>query len=248
MLARKYLAKRKRGALQFKARKKAKIPKRLRGFVRTGGFYGAGSQELKFLDVTTIDAVVAVDSWIVQNAGSVLNIPQGTTQSQRDGRKCVIKSLGWHFDISQDAIAAGTATPPGPTKVRVIMYLDKQCNGATATNTDLVVDGGSVNCALTFNNLSNSGRFRTLMDRTYILQPTAGGGPSAANCEWAGAGVSDSFYKKCNIPMEFSDTAGAISEIRSNNICWMLCTNMIGQVGGATPVRFDGTLRIRWVG
>lgn len=248
MLAAQYRAKRKRSALQFKSRKKRKvaIPKRLRGFVRTGGFYGAGSQELKFLDIATNDAVVVDDSWIIQNAGSVVNIVQGTTQSNRDGRKCVIKSLGWHFDIFTEAVAGGTTDPPDPVKVRVILYLDKQCNGATAANTDLIIANTDTK---TFNNLANSGRFRTLMDRTYVLKSTAGGGLSTSNADFTGDAISDSFYKKCNVPLEFSGTTGAITEIRSNNIGWMICQNLSATGGGSRPaVRFAGVMRIRWVG
>lgn len=225
--------------------KRKKIPSHLKGFVRTSGFYGGGSDELKFLDVATSDAVVAKDSFIVQNAGSIVNIPQGTSQSERDGRKCVVKSIGWHFTIDYEAnISSGLAAGPSPATIRVMMYLDKQCNGATATNTDLVVDATSL---LTFNNLSNSGRFRTLMDRTYTLTPPGGGGPIAANNDWAGASVTDSFYKKCSIPLEFNSTTGAITEIRSNNIGWM-CILQFDGVGAEPAVEFKGICRIRFMG
>ena len=91
--------------------------------------------------------------------------------------------------------------------------MDKQANGATAGVTDIL----ETDQFLSFNNLANKSRFRTLMDRTYSMNSTAGGGDGTTE-DYTEFQLNDSFYKKVNIPIEFSGTAGTIGEIRSNNI------------------------------
>ncbi len=189
-----------------------------RGFQRTSGFYGrfAGrprqhDAELKFHDVDVNDAVM-IAGGTIQNGGTVNIIPQGVTESQRVGRKCTIKQINWRFNIIlPEKTAAGTPGPPDI--VRLIMYLDKQCNGATATITDIL----EANDFQSFNNLANSSRFKTLMDRRYELNYSGCGGVTGT-VEQSAVTVSDAFYMKCDIPIEFSSTTGALGEIRSNNI------------------------------
>ncbi len=148
--------------------------------------------------------------------GSLVTIAQGVTESTRVGRKCTIKRILFRYECGLIAVNQGTGIPD---VIRVILYIDKQANGLTITNTDLVESDDYQS----FNNLANSGRFRVLMDRTHSLQMTAGG--------WDGTGVdfpatvaSFSFYKKCAIPLEFSGTTGALTELRSNNINLMVCS------------------------
>lgn len=138
------------------------------GFTRTGGFFGRFGQggELKFHDVDLDDAVVAAGAVVTP---SVCLIAQGVTESTRVGRKCTLKSINWRFSIT---LAPSTASANTSDTIRVIMYVDKQANGATAANTD-VLESASF---LSFNNLSNKGRFRTLMDRIYDIKSSAGGG------------------------------------------------------------------------
>ena len=204
-----------------------------RGYMRTAGFYGrfAGpSAELKFHDLAVDDAVVAVNGTIIDN--SVNNIPQGTTEITRIGRKCTIRSINWRFSM-QLLTEANTATP-GVDTVRVIMYLDKQCNGAAATVTDILESDNYHS----FNNLANKSRFRTLMDRTYTFShPCASGADATA--EWGPEKQDDTFFKNVNIPIEFDGTAGALTEIRSNNIGVML----LSQAG---LCNFTSEIRLRF--
>ncbi len=97
--------------------------------------------------------------------------------------------------------------------VRIILYLDKQANGATATTAQILESDDYQS----FNNLANKSRFRTLMDRTYAMEATAGAGDGTTN-DLTGNIIQDSFFKKINVPIEFDSTTGAITEIKSNNI------------------------------
>lgn len=106
------------------------------------------------------------------------------------------------------------ATPASGDTVRVIMFLDKQANGATAAVTDILETASF----LSFNNLANSGRFQTLLDKTVTLNYMTLASDGAGLVSSANKFTDFSFHKRCNIPIEFSATTGAITEIRSNNI------------------------------
>ncbi len=183
-------------------------------------------QELKFHDLDIDDQVVAAVPSIAQD--SCNKIAQGVTESQRVGRKCVIKNIGWKFQITFPS----TSTPGSTADtVRVILYLDKQCNGAIATGLGILETADYQS----FNNLANKSRFRTLMDRTYDIHAPSGAW-DGTNDQFGENIISDSFYKKCGIPIEFDNTTGAITEIRSNNI-GVLLTSRDGFAGFKSKMR-----------
>ncbi len=179
------------------------------GVDRTGGFYGrfSGRQgELKFHDVDLDDAVIAQN---IQITPSINLIAQGVTESTRVGRKCTVKSINWHYNLMLPNVGNVGAADV----VRVVLYVDKQCNGATATATGIFESDDYQS----FRNLANSGRFQVLMDRTHAIGRKSAAGNGTAN-DAPSEEFQYSFYKRCNIPLEFDNTTGAITEIRSNNI------------------------------
>ncbi len=192
-----------------------------RGIVRTSGYYGAFPQgrtavggEMKFHDLDIDDATIAIGGTIV--ALSVNLIGQGVEENKRVGRKCTIRSINWRYQISM--AAAGNASNTNDI-IRVIVYLDKQCNGATATVTGIL----EADDFQSFNNLANKNRFVILMDKTHKINATCGSGRGSTDTLAFGEYSENfSFYKKCNFPIEFDSTSGAITEIRSNNIGVML--------------------------
>lgn len=221
--------KRKRRGVYKRTFKKRRF---IRGRDRVGGYYGRFSKrdgELKFHDVDLDDAVVSGGGTVT---ATINIIPQGTTEVERIGRKCNIRKIAWRYSLSLPA-AAGATLVSGDI-LRMILFIDKQANGATAAVTDVLESAHYQS----FNNLSNSGRFRILMDKTYDLNNTAGAGDGAVNDSplWE---ISDSFYKDCNIPIEFSSTTGAITEIRSNNLGVLLISR------GGSP-KLDSKFRLRF--
>ncbi len=198
-----------------------------KGYDRTSGFYGrfASGGEMKFFDLDLDDATIATGGTITD---SINKIAQGTTEITRIGRKCTIRGINWRYVIT---LAASTAAGDTTDVVRVIMYLDKQCNGATATVLDILESADFQS----FNNLSNKSRFRTLSDKTYDLVAHAGGGDGTTE-DYGEDITTDSFYKKCNIPIEFDSTAGAITEIRSNNL-GVLLISQTGKTGFGSKIR-----------
>ncbi len=165
---------------------------------------------MKFFDFTYDDAAIAVGGTVED---SVNQIAQGVTESQRVGRKCTITAINWRYTLNlpeNDAVA----TPLDGAISRVILFQDRQCNGATAVVLDILETANYQS----FRNLSNSGRFNILMDKNHILNYRGLASDGAGVVSQADVKSDHTFYKKCSIPIEFNSTTGAITEIRSNNI------------------------------
>lgn len=206
-----------------------------KGFYRTSGNYGRYKKdgELKYLDGT-------YDQTDINIAGSInasINlIPQGTTQSERIGRRVVVKKIIVKYSITLNESDSSTTTND---YLRFIVYQDKQCNGAAATAANILalIGGHGV---LSNRNLSNSARFKILKDQktaitseASIYQEVATNLVNMEKIKW------EEFYLECNIPLEFDSTTGAITEIRSNNIGYLLISD-----GGLIDV--SSTFRIRY--
>ncbi len=118
--------------------------------------------------------------------------------------------------------------------IRVILYWDKQANGATATVTGILESDDFQS----FNNLANKNRFVILMDRMHAITASVGAGNGTAN-DAGGNQENYSFYKSCEIPIEYDAGTGAITEQRSNNIGVLL----VGKQGFAG---FFSKMRLRF--
>ncbi len=197
---------------------------------------GTGSAELKFHDIDVDQAAADWSAGKIANGGSVCLIGQGVTESTRVGRKCVIKNINWRGTLKKSAAAGASVSDQ--TVTRVMFYLDKQANGATAAVTDILVAAD----AQAFNNLNNKGRFLILMDKRMVLIPQASAGDGAAN-DTGAVFVPFTFFKSCNIPLEFSGTAApsVIGEVRSNNLGILLISE---EAGG--DVALNSKLRLRF--
>ncbi len=212
------------------------------GVDRVGGYYGryagganARSGERKFHDVTLDDNVVSAGG---TTTNSLNLIAQGVTESERIGRKCTLKSISWSYDFKLPEIDA-QATPAAGDTVRLMVYLDKQCNGATATVTDILESADFHS----FKNLANSSRFVTLLDRRVELNYEGLASDGAGVVSQAQNIQYGSWHKACNIPIEFDSVTGAITEIRSNNVGVLLMSiNGVAVFKSKFRLRFsDGT-------
>ncbi len=212
-------------------RKKRFVP----GFSRTAGFYGRFSRtprnphpERKFHDLDINDATIASGGTITQVSCNI--IPQGVTEIQRIGRKCTINTILWRYEL---LLAAGT-TSNATDVVRIILYLDKQTNGATAAVTDILESDDFQS----FNNLANSARFDILLDKTIAMNAIGLAGDGTTIDSPAHI-AQFTFFKKCNIAIEFSATTGAIGEQRTNNIGLLLLSR-------SGLVSFGSKMRLRF--
>lgn len=217
------------------------------GTTRKIGYYGrynraAGSAlssgEMKFIDFD-IDVNPVTSAGSIPNNGSLVLIAQGATESTRIGRKSVIRNILWRYSIVLPGTAGVNAMVNDSDTLRIILYLDKQCNGVTATAGG---NDGILNEALihSFNNLVNKGRFTILMDRTTSINHLTGGSDGATG-DTSEVVIDGTFFKKCNIPIEYdnSDTDGSISTIKSNNIGVLLFSRR-------QLVRIESIMRMRF--
>lgn len=205
---------------------------------RVGGYYGrykgSGGRktgELKFHDVIQNDTVVAQTTTITP---SVNLIAQGITESTRVGRKCTLKSIHWRYQISLPQKDA-QATPEEGDSCRVVLYIDKQCNGATIVGLDLF----ETESLQSFRNLANTNRFTILCDKIHNIRYGGMASDGAGLVSQGKEVMNTSVFKTLNLPIEFSSTTGVITEIRSNNIGILLISSS-GVCG------FNGNLRVRF--
>lgn len=186
-----------------------------------------GASELKFFDTAISFMVDATGE--VPATGQLVLIPQGVTESTRVGRSCVIKSLYFKGVVT----FAPAASANSLTNVYIYFVQDTQANGAAAAVTD-VMTGSNLSTALI--NLDNSQRFRILKKFQIHLESNAG-----VTTAYNSTSRILEFYKKCHIPIDYSSTTGAISEIRSNNIFMLAGTDGTDDVAAVT-----GTVRVRF--
>ncbi len=204
------------------------------GADRVGGYYGRYSGkggELKFFDVVLDDAVISAAGTITD---SINKIAQGVTEKTRVGRKCNIRRIDWNYKISLPETDA-VATPGGVATVRVILYQDKQCNGATASVTGILESDDFQ----AFYNLAEQGRFQILMDKIHTINYLSLASDGAGVVSQTAVNKNFKFGKSCNIPLEFDNTTGAITEIRSNNLGVLL-------VSDTGVAKFDSIFRLRF--
>ncbi len=168
--------------------------------------------ETKFKDTAVDDAAIATTGTVQLG---VITIAEGTDDDQRVGRRIVLKKLQWRYTLTIIQTIDGNNTSD---VVRMMVLLDKQCNGAIP-----IVSGASgILTADTFDSfmqLANSGRFEVLMNRYHNMNNTAGVGDGTTN-EYGENSKFFQWHKEVSIPVEYdiSVTTGAIESIRSNNI------------------------------
>jgi len=228
------------------------------GVVRTGGAYdrfGSSSrgEELKYLDL--VQAVVGVNT--TGYLASLNPVAQGTGAQNRIGRKITIKSLQMKMGL---LLGGSTSTGSTSEVFRVLLVWDKQCNGVLATRDDILGPSATYQ---SFQYLENGDRFKILRDNKYTLVKAAGVSVQAAYTElpgtaavpngggftspattsfWSEARRDINYYVKLNMPIEFSSTTGAITEVRSNNLLVLV----IPEHGVGSDSILSYTSRIRY--
>jgi len=207
------------------------LPRAPRGVERTGGYYGrftGPSAELKFFDTAVSFNVDLTGE--VPSTGQLCLIPQGTTESTRIGRKATIKSMQFNGACT---FVPGANTF-GADTIFMYVVLDSQCNGAAATAAD-VLTGANFSSALP--NIANSQRFKIL--KRFVIPMRSQAGVQTA---FASLHEPIAWYRKCNIPIEWSSTTGALTEIRSNNIFLLAGTGQLTD----DLMGIIGTFRLRY--
>jgi len=208
------------------------------GRTRTVGYYGrynrpgarrsVNDAERKFLDNAlnfTVDATAEVSA-------QLCGIAQGDTQSQRVGKKVVIKSIEGKMLMSYAPAAAANAA----AVTSHYLVLDTQCNGAAATIADIWAGSSP----LTFHrNMDNTQRFRILK---VITNEWAS--PAGVTTAYESMVKYETFHLACDIPIIYdavTDT-GAITTIRSNNVFLVSVATTVAD----DLITITGNIRLRY--
>ncbi len=201
---------------------------------RTTSGHMLGRPEKKFLDSDISDAVVTTG--IEFGTGDILTVVAGTGESQRVGRKIMVTNIHLRGVLALNRIA-DAATGALPDQIRIMVVLDKQCNGAAATAALLL----QTDNITSFRNVENIGRFQMLYDKTIALHVVNSGGTGAVN----DTSETNKLWKvnlNVRIPIEYSSTTGAITERCCNNIfvCQISHTGLMALKIAKARIRYVG--------
>lgn len=194
--------------------------------------------ELKFLDTVKANAASATTGTLLDD--SINHVAQDASENGRIGRKIVVSSI--HF-LGNVAFGSTTVIGDMDQYLRIIVYLDRQANGAAATLADIVSTAGTVDVD-SFRNLAQVGRFQILYDRRKRVSVDAIGQTAAGTFISAPQSYPWGFNKRVNIPIEFDSSAagGEMTTITSNNIGVMT----ICQAAAVAPtVGYTARIRFR---
>jgi len=258
------------GLRMTKKQRERNIRRRL-GASQSGGwsgrFTGGGGKERKFVNFGVRDYQIDQTAEFVPNtalfqypesgveaskvgAAHLTQIPQGISGSSRIGRKCSVKSIQGKLKFDW---APGYSTPSLMwTTVRVALIQDTQCNGAippgpVTQESQTPAPYQSFESATTLPNaLSNlycKGRYKILWDKQFVFQMSANNQTTGTTVAPLGQGKNFSFFKRCNIPLEFDTTnvTGEIASLRSNGVFIAA-----GADNADDGVRMTATIRIRF--
>lgn len=163
------------------------------------------------------------------NSGALLvGLGQGTTANTRTGRKILVKKI----QVKCQAVFSPSTGTAGTDVLKWFLVQDKQANGAYPSSINDIWTTATT--GLEMRNLDTTHRYRVLSSGMMEFQ--------------SGAGISGAYdpivrqleiEHPCNILVEMSSTAGAITEIKSNNI-YLICGTMNGLVSitGSSRIRF----------
>ncbi len=210
--------------------------------------------EKKFFDhICTDTAITSAATFITAdnvqgNTGTIVGIPQGTTETTRIGRKCTVTNI--YARINLEFISNGasdlTAATSAHESVRVIMYWDKQCNGNSDTANTMSASILEQTKVYAFRNLANNKRFKILYDKVHSYNTTAiaAGNGTSNDSERVIRDYQVRISKKCFIPIEFLLTTGAMaSNIATNNIGILV----YAKHGSRMNVNGESRIRIRFI-
>lgn len=234
---------RKRRYRRKSGRRGYRVPRRYKGYLRTGGNYRAirngvyteRKEHESQYDNTLTNAYTPARN-ISDNTDSCISAPAGgSTDTTRVGNKFVVSSISIKADISGIPFThytSGTLSgvnqfvAPKPMCITAYLVLDTQTNGAAAAATDIWENGGTTYNGLNHMRLDQGNRFKILKKWDIVLTPEVdeilnvadGGGAYyvKVNVQWPCAKIN--YYKKCKIPVRMNTTSGGITNVKSNSL------------------------------
>jgi len=152
---------------------------------------------------------------------SIVEIAAGDGANQRNGSKIMITDIDLRFAvaINRNSSPNWADVVAGTLVWRFILYIDTQANGAIAPLSEFFDTTLTTSPFYIHNNIKESGRFKTLMDKFINLDGIAPFYEGGAG-QWHQTETQRVFKKhiKCNIPMNYGSNTGNLADIRKNNI------------------------------
>jgi hypothetical protein len=209
------------------------------GMIPTGVQWGG---ELKFADLSH-GATMVTGAFDLFHTGAAFTIAAGTGESNRIGRKILIKNISLQMQVNSSEGALATFTNQEDARYRIMVVLDKQVNGSPITSEADVLDITTItDPTVAYHNLANKNRFVTLMDKKFNWVPQMFDNAGAPY--YASKSRTFNFYKKFdNLPIEYSGTTGAITEIASNSIFVLVCEVSTSAARMTPAINYDGRVR-----
>lgn len=152
----------------------------------------------------------------------LFNIPVGDTTNSRDGAQCKVIGIEFNYFLNAN-------TTEAPTRVRIMMILDKQTNQAIYANDDVLQDVTGSDNIVSPRNLNNKHRFQVLLDRTHMLT-------------LASSSVVVKRYIRKDILLRFDASTPSIADLTQNSISLLVMTSLSTNVP-----QFTHFTRLRYV-
>lgn len=216
--------------------------------IRTGGFLGI---ERKYVDqLKSASALTApTDATGGEHDPATNNclnaVAQGDTESARDGKNYIIKSLFIRGTVKWGPVSDGTVGQLNYPIFLAVVW-DKQTNGAQLNSEDVFknIVGTAPGAPLCMRNLQYSKRFKILWSKVMLKTPGTMM-HDGTNFEWDGS--RPNFFKVnlpfLNIRVECKGTGATVSDIVDNSLHFIA---FAGTTNGAPTL--DYASRIRFVG
>jgi len=214
--------------------KKRSYKKARRGTMRSFSALAPPRYEKKFKDTALSAAMLEFSTaGVVQN--SFVTMAGGSDNGERIGNRITVTNINAHML----AVTGTSATNPGldNTVVRVILGIDKQCNGANTAIGDVLQSASPY----AFRNMFTLNRFVILKDKLFVLDPKVytTTGPNVSQ-----VGRVLKFSWKGQLPIMYSDNTATIGNIESNNIFLLVVTDRTATAGQTDGM--VGTVRVKY--
>ncbi len=179
--------------------------------------------EVKFKDIT-------FDNTGIETGGAASNlllIAQGDGESERNGRKILVTDVHWRWQLS---LPDNDPAQLAEDVVRLMLVIDKQCNGAGLSTTALLTEENYQ----AFTNLHNQDRFDILFDETVPLK--------FGNAGTVVTGKLDGeFAETLRLPVLYKASTPAVADQTSINLVALaLSQNGVADIASRIRVRFLG--------
>lgn len=215
--------------------------------VRTGGFLGL---ELKFKDNLVVDTTItatnnATNGVIDPVSGdSITVINEGSGETERNGRKVLVKELHVFGQIESDGTVA-TSTSLKQAFYYIAMVLDTQTNGAQMTSELCYKNIAALieNAASPARNIEFESRFKVLKWKVLRGPPLSTLAATSSTAKYAGFQIPFSLKVAVNLPITFNGTDPLIANVVDNSVhvvCWASNLELGPKLTYSSRIRFIG--------